>query len=181
MNSRNLILGFVLLSLTAPIFARDNTDILVMRNGDRMTCQVKGLDAGVLYVSFDYIDGTASVDWSKVSRLESTQLFVVKTEDGSVYTGALKTAESGAGRPVTIQVLEIPKSETTIERSRIVSMVATSDRFWERFNGEVSFGTIYSKGNQSTQYSLGSSTVYVRERWNASASLDSNLSKSTGT
>ena len=180
MNSRALILGLLLLSLTAPIFARDKTDILVMKNGDRMTCEVKGLDAGVLYASFDYIDGTTSVDWTKVARLESTQLFVVKTEDGSVYTGALKTAESGPGRPVRIQVLEAPEREAVIERSQIVNMVATSDRFWERFNGDISFGVIYSKGNQSTQYSLGSNTVYVRERWNAGATFDSNLSSSTG-
>lgn len=59
-----------------------------------MTCEVKGIDAGVLYASFDYIDGTTSVDWSKVARLESTRLFVAKTEDGSVYTGALKTARA---------------------------------------------------------------------------------------
>ena len=180
MSSRHSVVSFVvLLTLATPLFARDKTDVLVMKNGDRMTCEIKGLDEGVLYVSFDYIDGTTSVDWSKVAILESTQLFVVKTEDGSVYTGALKTAESGAGRPVTIQVLEIPKVET-IEPSRIVSMVATSDRFWERFNGEVSFGTIYSKGNQSTQYSLGSETLYVRERWNAGVNFDSNLSSSTG-
>jgi hypothetical protein len=146
-----------------------------------MTCEIKGLDAGVLYVSFDYIDGTASVDWSKVARLESTQLFVVKTEDGSVYTGALMTAETGSGRPMQIHVVEAPKQVHTMERSQIVRMVATSDNFWERFNGDISFGTIYSKGNESTQYSLGAGTAYVRERWNASARLDSNLSNSTGT
>ena len=39
---------------------------------------------------------------------------------------------------------------------------------------------IYSKGNQSTQFSLGSTTEYVRERWNAYASYDSNPSSSTG-
>jgi hypothetical protein len=60
-------------------------------------------------------------------------------------------------------------------------MVATSDKFWERFNGGISLGTIYSKGNQSTQYSLAASTAYLRERWNTGARLDSNLSKSTGT
>jgi hypothetical protein len=68
-----------------------------------------------------------------------------------------------------------------MERSQIVHMVATSDKFWERFNGGISLGTIYSKGNQSTQYSLSASTAYLRERWNAGARLDSNLSKSTGT
>jgi hypothetical protein len=177
---RRLFLAF-LLTLTAPLFARDKTDRLIMNNGDSMTCEIKGLDAGVLYVNFDYIDGTASVDWSKVGRLESTQLFVVKTEDGSVYTGALKTAETGAERPMQIRVVETPEQVHTMERSQIVRMVATSDKFWERFNGGISFGTIYSKGNESAQYSLSSSTAYVRERWNAGASLDSNLSKSTGT
>jgi hypothetical protein len=42
-----------------------------MKNGDCMTCEVKGLDSGVLYVSFDYIHGTTSVQWSKVAHLES--------------------------------------------------------------------------------------------------------------
>jgi putative salt-induced outer membrane protein YdiY len=180
MNFRRLILGLVFLGLTAPLFARDKTDVLIMKNGDRMTCEVKGLDAGVLYVSFDYIDGTASVDWSKVARLESTQLFVVKTQDGSAYTGSLKTAENPGGLPVQIRILEASEKEDTLKRSQIVQMVATSDRFWQRFNGEVSFGTIYSKGNESTQYSLGSEVTYVRERWSAGANYESSLSSSTG-
>lgn len=182
MKYQNLILGFVfLLILPMTLVAHDKTDRLVMKNGDSMTCEVKGLQAGVLYVSFDYIDGTANVDWSKVARLESTQLFVVKTEDGSVYTGALRTPETGGGRPAQIQIVEPPEQVHLMERSKVVGMVATSDRVWERFNGEVSFGTIYSKGNEQTQYSLGADTAYVRERWNAAANFDSNLSRSTGT
>jgi Protein of unknown function, DUF481 len=179
MNVRTSILSFVLL-LAMPLFARDKTDVMVMKNGDRMTCEVKGLDGGVLYVSFDYIDGTASVDWSKVARLESEQLFLVKTQDGSVYKGRLRTPDTAAERPVRIHIVETPEQETTINRSQIVQMVATSERFWQRFNGEVSFGVIYSKGNQSTQYTLGSQTVYVRERWNAQADFNSNLSSSAG-
>lgn len=180
MSSRHLISVLVILSLTTPLLARNKTDVLVMKNGDRMTCEVKGLDGGVLYVSFDYIDGTASVDWSKVASLESSQLFVVKTEGGSVYKGSLKTPKTPPDRPVEIHVMETSEPEHSIESSQVVRMIATSDRFWERFSGEISFGSIYSKGNQSTQYSLGASTAYVRERWNAGATYDSNLSKSTG-
>src|SRR5271154_6350136 len=135
MKVRSLMLSLVLLGLASSLFARDKTDVLVMKNGDSMTCEIKGLDSGVLYVSFDYIDGTASVDWTKVARLESTQLFVVKTEDGSVYTGALRTAETGGGRPAQIQVLEPPEQVHTMERSQVVRMVATSEKVWERFNG----------------------------------------------
>ncbi|QNI33734.1 DUF481 domain-containing protein [Alloacidobacterium dinghuense] len=177
----NVVSSALLFILTAPLFARDKTDVLVMKNGDRMTCEVKGLDAGVLYVSFDYIDGTTSVDWSKVARLESTQLFVVRTEAGDSYTGTLKTPESPADRPAKIEVVEIPAPETAVvDRAQVVQMVATSDRFWERFNGEVSFGVIYSKGNESTQFSLGSQVNYVRERWTIASNYSSNLSSSTG-
>src|ERR1700758_2375668 len=176
MNSRFLLLPLALL-FAVPLHARDKTDVMVMTNGDRMTCTIKGLNEGVLYVDFDYIDGTASVDWSKVARLESKQLFIVKTEDGSVYSGTLSTPEEGPHRPLKIETVE---QEAVIDRSQIVRMLATSDKFWERFNGGISFGVIYSKGNQSTQYSLSSDTSYVRERWSAQASFASNLSSSTG-
>jgi hypothetical protein len=169
-----LISGLV---LTTPLFARENTNVIVMKNGDRMTCQVKGLDEGVLYVSLDYVAQTISVQWSKVARLESNQLFIVKLGDGTVYRGTLKTAKTSAGQPVKIQ---IPEKEVTIERSEIVGISETSEKFWQRFNGQLNFGVIYSKGNASTQYTFGSQAEYVRERWSAQASLNSTLSSSSG-
>ena len=81
------------------LFARESTDVIVMKNGDRFTCQIKGLSAGVLYVSLPYVIQTISVDWSQVARLESKQLFLVKTEDGSVYRGILNSSETPAGHP----------------------------------------------------------------------------------
>jgi hypothetical protein len=179
MSIRVLILTCALLP-AVPLLAREKTDVLIMKNGDRMTCEIKGLNSGVLYVSIDYVDGTASVNWSKVAHLESTQLFIVKTNDGSVYTGALNTVEMGGGRPVKIQVVEGPRQEVEIDRSRIVRMIATSEKFLQRFSGDVTWGIIYSKGNESTQYSLASETAYLRERWNAQANFSSTLSSSTG-
>lgn len=179
MNIRAIILSFTLFcSLQA--LARSKADILIMKNGDRMTCEVKGLDGGVLYVSFDYIDGTALVDWSKVARLESKQLFIVTTQDGTVYTGMLQTPDTETGRPVKIEVVKEQQQEIAIDRAQVVRMIETSPSFWRRFSGELSFGTIYSKGNQSTQYSLGSQTAYIRERWRAYANIESSLSSSTG-
>src|SRR6201998_862654 len=180
MNIRT-ILFICALVCTTPLLAREKTDVLVMKNGDRMACQVKGLEAGVLYVSFDYIDGTASVQWSKVARLESNQLFIVKTEDGSVYTGKLNTPETPGGQPVKIQIVETPEKKVVLDSPQIVGISETSERFWQRFNGLLNFGVIYSKGNQSTQYNFGSQAEYLRERWSAQASLNSTLSPSSGT
>lgn len=179
MNARAMFLGLVLL-VTSPLFAREKTDVLVMKNGDRLTGEIKGLDSGVLYVSFDYILGTSSVQWSKVSWLESKQLFIVKTADGSVYTGTLSTAETEEKRPVQIEVVESPQRQTVLPRTQIVKVSETSENFWQRFNGGIDTGIIYSKGNQTTQYSVGAQLNYLRERWSADASYDSTLSSSSG-
>jgi len=174
-----IILMCVLL-LVAPLFARESTDVVVMKNGDHLTGEIKGLNDGVLYMSMQYILGTSSVQWSKVERLESTQLFLVKTEDGSVYKGTLKSSNVAGARPVEIAVAETSGKEVVIDSSRIVQMDTTSEKFFQRFNGSVNTGIIYSKGNQSTQYSLGSQVAYPRERWAAGASYNSTLSASTG-
>src|SRR5258705_13039578 len=107
MNIRLALIGAALV-LAPALFAREKTDVLVMKNGDRMTCQIKGLAAGVLYVSFDYIDGTASVEWSKVARLGIGRLFIVKTGEGAVDTGKLWPPETPAGRPLKNEGLEPP-------------------------------------------------------------------------
>jgi len=179
MHMRAVILGCLVL-LTPPLFARESTDVIVMKNGDHLTGEIKGLNAGVLYVSMNYILGTSSLRWSEVVRLESKQLFLVKTEAGSVYTGTLNTVNRPGGRPVTIEVAPISGQKVELERPRIVTMDVTSTKFFQRFNGSIDSGIIYSKGNESTQYSLGSQISYPRERWAAAASFNSTLSASTG-
>jgi len=180
MSIRFAILTCALL-LASSAAAREKSDVLVMKNGDRLTCEIKGLAQGVLYVGLDYIDGTSSVQWSKVAHLQSKQLFIVTTEDGLVYTGTLDTDTSTPGQPLLLEIKETPESEVKLDTKKIVRMGETSNEFWQRFNGQVNFGIIYSKGNNSTQYNFNGLAAYVRNRWNAQASVSSNLSSSTGT
>jgi hypothetical protein len=179
MNARKLVFCLALF-LAAPLLARDKSDVIIMKNGDRITCEIKGLDADTLFISVDYILSTSSVDWSKVDHVESKQLFIVKTQDGSVYSGTLSTPETPGGRPIKIEILEPSNNKVEVNKMQIIKMNQTSQNFWQRFNGDIGLGFIYSKGNQSTQYSLNSAVNYPRPRWSADASLTSNLSSSTG-
>ena len=176
---RNVILSCAF-ALAMPLFAREKTDTIVMNNGDRLTGEIKGLDSGTLSVNFDYISGTASVDWSKVDHLESKQLFLVKTQNGSVYRGTLRTVDSLAKRPIRIEISEAPDRRVALDQSKIVRMTETSESFWQRFNGQITSGIQYSKGNQATQYNLGVSLEYPRERWAAGGNYNSSLASSTG-
>jgi hypothetical protein len=161
-------------------WARESTDVIVMKNGDHLTGEIKGMAQGVLYISMSYILGTSDVQWSKVDHIESRQLFLVKTANGDVYTGTLATAELAKGEPMTIEVVESSSKQVEVARTTVVEMDQTAEKFWQRFNGEINSGISYAKGNQSTQYNLSSEVTYPRERWSAGASYNSNLSASTG-
>jgi hypothetical protein len=180
MKARMALLWLALF-LAAPLLAREKSDVLVMKNGDRITCEVKGLAADTLYIGVDYILGTSSLEWSKVDHIESKQLFIVKTQDGVVYSGTLSTSEPLGGRPMRIQILEPSNNKVEVEKTQIIKMDETSSTPWQRLNGDIGLGVIYSKGNQSTQYNFSSSINYPRERWSASAAYVSTLSSSTGT
>src|SRR5438046_3108321 len=153
-----------ILLLAASAVARDKTDIITMNNGDRMTGEIKELNAGVLYVDIAYIDGTMSIQWSRVARLESQNLFIVGTEDGSVYTGTVKTTRAPEETQATdVEVTESANKRVVIARSQIVKMTQTSDNISQRVNGAIGLGVIYSKGNQSTQYELNLQTNYQQK------------------
>ena len=179
---RTSVALLIAILFATPLFARTKTDVIVMTNGDRFTGEIKGLDAGVLYVSFDYMQGTSSIQWSKVDHLESHQLFLVKAEDGTVYSGTLKSTEKAEGRPVQLEILEEApaKAVVVVEHTKVIELTQTSDRFWQRFNGKLNSGFSYTKGNQSTQYSLGTDIEYPRERWAADLTYNSVLSSSQG-
>ena len=53
---RAIVLCAALL-FSVPVFAQANTDVIVIKNGDRFTCEIKGLSAGVLSVKVNYVDG----------------------------------------------------------------------------------------------------------------------------
>jgi Protein of unknown function, DUF481 len=174
------VLLFLAMFAAFPLAARDKSDVIVMKNGDKITCEVKGLSSNTLYISVDYILNTLSVDWTMVDHIDSKQLFLVKTQGGTVYTGSLSTPQSSSGRPMEIHVVEAPNNVVTLDRRNVVSVDETSSSFMERWNGQVGLGSSYTKGNESAQYNLNSDIGYVVERWNAGASYNSNLSSSTG-
>ena len=176
-----LLLLCLPLLLSSPLVAREKTDVVIMRNGDRLTCEIKSLDSDVLSIKLDYVLGTISLDWSKVDHIESKQLFLVKTQDGSVYSGALSTTVSSTERPVTIEVLEPSSQKVELDKRQITKIEETAENLLERFNGQIGLGSSYNRGNQSGQYNLNADVNYPRERWTASASYSSILSSSSGT
>jgi hypothetical protein len=176
--SRIALFTFV---LSLPLLARPRTDVIVMTNGDRLTCEIRGLQGGLLSVKLEYVDGTISVDWARVARVESSQPFVVETENGTTYTGSLRTVESPGDKPRTLEIVnEDPGRDAVLDQSQVVVANQYGDSFWQRLQGNLSTGIIFSKANSSTQYNLASDLTLQKERSTFQLNYSSTLSTSSG-
>jgi putative salt-induced outer membrane protein YdiY len=173
------LIGLAVL-FASPAFPRAKTDVIVMKNGDRVTGEVKSLENGILLVDLDYVDGSISIDWLKVARLESQYLFLVQLQDGSMYSAKVVTPEALSGESPRITIEPPGEESMMLERSKVVTMTQTSQSPWQRFAGDVNLGGTYTKGNSATQYNFGSELGYLDTRWGAKLTYASNLSSSTG-
>ncbi len=177
MTIRALVLGCTFLC-SSPLLAQEKKDLIVMKNGDRFTGEIKGLSGGTLLVSLDYVDGNIAVQWSEIAHLESSRLFVVKTESGVVYTGKIATTGVSKDPPIKIEVVE-PAAEVEVAQRKIIKLNPISQSFWHRFDGAVNTGLLYSKGDESTQFNLSSQVVYTRERWSSQVDVNSSLASNS--
>ena len=182
MNPKKILIATLapLVFCARPLACREKSDVIVMKNGDKITCEVKGLSSNTLYISVDYILNTLSVDWTKVDHIDSKQLFLVRTQSGVVYIGALSSPAAPDRRPLELEVWEAPEKKITLERSEVINVAETSRSFWQRWNGSLGSGFTYTKGNETAQYNLNSGLGYAAERWSADASYNSVLTTSTG-
>jgi hypothetical protein len=159
------------------ITARPSKDILYFKNGDHWTCEIKKLDQGYLYVGLEYVDGTVSVDWTKIDRIESPQLFVVQDQKGKLISGPLATVTGSEGEPNQLRIGAGPGA-ATLDRSAVVSIQQIEGSFWQGLHGGFSGGLNYSKANQQTQSNFQANVNYLKQYWQAQADFQSSFSGS---
>ena len=84
----------IVLVLGLPLAAADKVDVIHLKNGDRLTCEIKKLDRSVLTISTDPL-GKASVHWGEVLDLASPRAFDVQLASGDHYLGILLASPQG--------------------------------------------------------------------------------------
>src|SRR5215831_20771389 len=70
-------------------------DIVRLKNGDHLTCEIKKLDQARLTINSDAID-TVVVYWQDVAGVESPREFEVTLASGEKYYGTLAMSPTGA-------------------------------------------------------------------------------------
>lgn len=154
--------------------ARPKLDVVYFKNGDRWTCEVQKLERGILTVGLDYVDGSVSVNWSEVERIESPQLFRVGDSKGQIFTGPLHTLP---GREKEEPIIEIGQAEDTA-KSQIRAIEQTDARFWKTIHGGVDGGLNFTKSNEQTQFNFSTYANYIKSKWSAQSQFQSTFNGS---
>src|SRR5512137_360093 len=77
-----------------PASAREKTDVVTLKNGDRITCEIKSLMRGMLTVKTDSMS-TVQIKWPDIESISSKHLFTLQDTAGQIFVGSLRpTRES---------------------------------------------------------------------------------------
>jgi hypothetical protein len=150
-------------------YARDKTDVVVLRNGDRISGDILSLEFGILALSTDNMS-TLSIEWPAVRSVTSKFGFAIERRDGTKYHGVIATSADGADLMVQSE-----EGEARIPMDEVERISRFSPRFWDRINGALSVGFSYTK---SSSIQVGSVNFNANYR---STTVDSNLAFSANT
>ena len=143
------------------------TDIVVLKNGDRITGEVKELRVGKLEYSTDDV-GTIFIEWDKVIFLKSKSTYELETEAGDKYFGTVDTDTTENKLLVLNQNRTVP-----LELPQVVRISRIKDSVWKRLDGSADLGFSYTKASEVGQLILNADVRYRTRR------ISSNLTASS--
>jgi hypothetical protein len=138
--------------------ARSKTDVLALKNGDRVTCEFKQLSAGKLEVSTDAM-GTIYVEWADIVALRSEFYFRVENSKGLRHFGSL-----GLDEGATELHVRGDEEIASFEMSEVVEIIPLEKGFWQRMEGSLSFGFDFRKSTDVSEITFDWDNLYKTER-----------------
>ncbi|MDJ0842301.1 MAG: DUF481 domain-containing protein [Acidobacteriota bacterium] len=159
-------------AFTLPLQA-EKTDVVVLRNGDRLTGEIKLMERGKLKFKTD-ATGTIYIEWDDIATISSSQVLQLELDTGERYTGLLMEEEQEnmlrLGTDVDIVTLPIQK---------IVNIEPIESNFRDRIKGDIRAGYNYTLASDISQFNFGLDVDYRTELNIFSLDLDGNFTDST--
>lgn len=157
---------------------REKVDVVVVRNGDRLTGEILSLAYGRLALDTDYM-GTVQIEWPDVVSVESRQGFMIEDADGNLLYGHLP------GDPAE-GYLAVAGSDSIARRvamPRVARISQSEERILDRLHGSFSLGFDYTKSSDITVLSGNFNTNYrgPKTSWSFNADVNSTRDPAQGT
>ncbi len=164
----------LLLCIHAPALMAAKTDIVVLKNGDRITGEVKALKARILQFSTDAM-GTIAIEWQYIDQIISTANQSVETTDGRLYLGHLTSEEEGDAIGV-----DTASGLVTLDTDDVFSVWPVKSSFWERSDFDISVGFDYQKSTGITDLNLAADWQHRKVDRVTEASIRTDVTQQDG-
>jgi hypothetical protein len=152
--------------------ARDKTDVITLRNGDRVTGEITKLEYGVLSLKTDDM-GTISIEWDAITAVRSQYFFDVEQIGGAHLQGTLALSEETAGH----FVVQNATGAHRLAPQNVTRIAQLESTFWSRINGAFSLGYNFAKSTDVEVLSAQFDATYRDEDITVSLGVDTNSSK----
>jgi hypothetical protein len=173
-----LLLPLALLCPPADTTAAENrkTDIIYLKNGDRITGEFKEFLQGEVKLSTSDM-GTIYIKWAAIDHLVSDKYIDFELADGQRLFGTVPASDANRDRMIEMQTLKessVPLAMDTIVRAE---QIRVNDSFWTRLAGYVSLGLNYTKSSDILTWNTNASAEYRTRKHLTTLSLDSTLTR----
>jgi len=137
-----------------PVTDEQKSDVLVLRNGDILTGDLREMSRGMVTFKTDAAS-TIYVKWPRVVSATSAKVFEIDVDDGRVLVGSV-TAPDSAYR------LAIRQAADTVELpiESVVKMVRIKKTVFERIDGSLDAGVNFTQQNDKVDLSLTANVRY---------------------
>jgi len=169
------VLLFLIALSTSTVFASHNDDVVVLKNGDRMTGEIKGLQRGEFKIKADYMAEAVRLDWARIERIESKSTFIISLVDGKLFTSVMRLLPVNSNE-VPNFVIRSAQGELRVPQLDVIRIVPVDPGFWRRLEGSIDFGFSYTSGNEQYQTELIATATYRTGKHSFTASIDSTFS-----
>ena len=160
-----VLLAAALLVASLPASAREKSDVIVLRNGDHLTGEIKGMKRGKLDFLTDDA-GRLSIEWDKVQSISSTHQYEAELRSGARIYGALSSPADGR---VAVGALPTPE---VVAFTDVVQLVPMDEEFLNRLRVIFDLGFTFAKSNKASTLSTSGEFGYRAEDLGAKLTFD---------
>jgi putative salt-induced outer membrane protein YdiY len=148
-----------LLLFAYPSFGKRKDDVVVMRNGDKFTGEIKELQYGELVFKSDYMKDSVHLDWKEVQTLESQDVFIVGLSDGLRVTGFISKEVTTGDGSKDFKIIA-SGSAVAVAPAEVIAIGQRERSFWNQLTGSISYGFGFASGNHATNSSLTADAAF---------------------
>jgi uncharacterized protein DUF481 len=159
----------VFLVLASGAAMGQRTDVIYMKNGDRLTGEIKEMLLGEVYFETSSY-GNIKVKWKDIRRIDSDKHIQFETVDGSRYFGTV----DGDSQDGVVTVISAGR-ESELDFDRIVhfEQINRDQSFWDRLDKNLRLGFSYTQASDILRWNVATGLELREKKFKADVEFQS--------